>query len=98
MYKEQMDELIDKLVTECDAEFNYVSYIENWQAKFEIELRRKVGEISILNCEVRENMKFLVQLSEKDFNSNSSRSTFICLRRYSRKNQRMDHMNVQLSV
>ncbi len=67
MYKEHMDELMDRLMSSGMAEKNYVSYLESWQGKFEHELRRKVGEIAILNREVRENMKFLVALREKAF-------------------------------
>ncbi|UKS30061.1 hypothetical protein LOZ80_14430 [Paenibacillus sp. HWE-109] len=66
MYKTEMEELISKLVDHGE-EWNYVSYIENWQSRFEFELRRKVGEISVLNREVRENMKFVVSLREKAF-------------------------------
>lgn len=67
MFKEQMDELIDKLVGELETDFNHVKYLENWQLRFEDGLRRKVSEIAILNREVRENMKFLVNLREKAF-------------------------------
>jgi hypothetical protein len=62
-----MDELMDKLVSELDYDFNYVKYLESWQIRFEDGLRRKVGEIAVLNREVRENMKFLVTLREKAF-------------------------------
>lgn len=66
LFKDEMDELINKLM-EHGEEFNYVSYIEKWQYEFEVELRRKVGEITMLNREVRENMKFLTTLREKAF-------------------------------
>lgn len=66
MFDEQMTEMLDKLAAN-GAEFKYQTYIENWQTNFEIELRRKVGEITALNREVRENMKFLVSLREKAF-------------------------------
>jgi hypothetical protein len=66
LFKQEMEELTNKLV-DHQEEWNYVSYIESWQTKFEVELRRKVGEIAILNREVRENMKFIVQLREKAF-------------------------------
>ncbi|MCR8633476.1 hypothetical protein [Paenibacillus radicis (ex Xue et al. 2023)] len=67
MFKENMDEMMDRLLSEGTAELNYVAYIEGWQMKFEVELRRKVLEITTLNREVRENMKFLVALREKAF-------------------------------
>lgn len=66
-FREEMDELTKKLLNETEAEFSYVKYIESWQQKFEIELRRKIAEISVLNREVRENMKFTVTLREKAF-------------------------------
>lgn len=66
MFTEEMQELTGKLM-ERGEDFNYVSYIEKWQYEFEVELRRKVGEITALNREVRENMKFLVSLREKAF-------------------------------
>ena len=66
LFREEMDELINKL-TLGDSDFKYRDYIETWQASFEYELKRKVGEISILNREVRENMKFIVSLREKAF-------------------------------
>jgi hypothetical protein len=66
MFKDSMDDLAKRLL-DNEAEFSYINYIINWQTKFENELRRKVGEIAILNREVRENMKFLAQLREKAF-------------------------------
>lgn len=66
LFREEMDELVNKLM-ENGEECNYVSFIEEWQMKFEIELRRKVTEITTLNREVRENMKFLTTLREKAF-------------------------------
>jgi hypothetical protein len=67
LFKDQIDELMDKFVGKYDPDMKVVNYLENWQQKFEFELRRKVGEIAILNREVRENMKFLVALREKAF-------------------------------
>ncbi|MNW38169.1 hypothetical protein D3C74_152280 [compost metagenome] len=66
LFREEMDELVNKLM-ENGEDFNYVSHIEKWQYEFEVELRRKVGEITMLNREVRENMKFLTTLREKAF-------------------------------
>jgi hypothetical protein len=66
LFRDEMDELINKL-TLADSDFKYRDYIETWQSSFEYELKRKVGEISILNREVRENMKFIVSLREKAF-------------------------------
>ena len=66
LFSDEMDELVNKLLEKGD-EFNFVSFVETWQSNFEIELRRKVGEITTLNREVRENMKFLVSLREKAF-------------------------------
>jgi hypothetical protein len=67
MFSKQMEELVDRLADDAMAEVDYVSYVEGWQLKFEVELRRKVMEITTLNREVRENMKFLVSLREKAF-------------------------------
>jgi hypothetical protein len=66
LFKEQMDALIERLA-DSGEDWNYAAYIEGWQGNFEAELRRKVGEIAILNREVRENMKFIVTLREKAF-------------------------------
>lgn len=66
IFRVEIDALIEKL-QESGEDFNYVTYLEGWQGKFENELRRKVGEIAILNREVRENMKFIVTLREKAF-------------------------------
>jgi len=66
-YDDEMYALTKKLINEVEAEFSYVDYIAIWQQKFEIELRRKVAEITVLNREVRENMKFIVSLREKAF-------------------------------
>jgi hypothetical protein len=46
---------------------NFIEFFKDWQSNFENELRRKVYEIATLNKEVRENMKFTVQLREKAF-------------------------------
>ncbi|MDB5056001.1 MAG: hypothetical protein JWM44_4051 [Bacilli bacterium] len=66
VFRQEMDELIDKL-TLSDSGSQYVKYIEAWQSDFEHELHRKVGELTILNREVRENMKFTAMLREKAF-------------------------------
>lgn len=66
LFRDEMDELVNKLM-ENGEELNYVSFIETWQMQFEVELRRKVNEITVLNREVRENMKFLTTLREKAF-------------------------------
>lgn len=62
-FKEQMDELIDKMRDKG----NDPEYLEKWQSSFEIELKRKVMEITALNRELRENSKFLAELREKAF-------------------------------
>ena len=63
LFSDEMDELVNKLL-EKGNDFNFVTYVETWQSNFEIELRRKVGEITTLDREVRENMKFLVSFEE----------------------------------
>jgi hypothetical protein len=67
LFRDEMDELVNKLMLSDSSDFKYVDYIATWQSSFEIELRRKVAEISVLNREVRENMKFIVSLREKAF-------------------------------
>jgi predicted RNase H-like nuclease (RuvC/YqgF family) len=62
-FKEQMDELVDKLMEQGVD----VKYLERWQTNIEVELRRKVYEITSLNRELRENSKFLAELREKAF-------------------------------
>jgi predicted RNase H-like nuclease (RuvC/YqgF family) len=65
-FKEQMEELVVRLMTRGE-DFKYVSYLERWQTNVEVELRRKVYEITSLNRELRENSKFLAELREKAF-------------------------------
>lgn len=64
-FKEQMDELIEKMSIHDD--FDHVSYLESWQSQLEKELKRKIFEITSLNRELRENSKFLAELREKAF-------------------------------
>ncbi|MEK4030709.1 hypothetical protein MKZ02_19525 [Pseudobacillus sp. FSL P4-0506] len=62
-FKDQMDEVIDKIVEGgADPE-----YLEMWREDFERELKRKVYEITTLNRELRENGKFLADLRERAF-------------------------------
>jgi hypothetical protein len=65
-FKEQMDDLVEKMITSDLVEFNY-EYLEEWRARFENELKRKMYEITSLNRELRENSKFLADLREKAF-------------------------------
>jgi hypothetical protein len=67
LFKDQMDEMMDTFIGGYDPEMNVVTYLENWQAKFEDGLRRKVGEIAVLSREIREYMKQMVSLREKAF-------------------------------
>ncbi|MHA7963538.1 hypothetical protein ACX93W_05275 [Paenibacillus sp. CAU 1782] len=62
-YMDGMYEVIEK----NGADTNFIEFFREWQSNFENELRRKVYEIATLNKEVRENMKFTVQLREKAF-------------------------------
>jgi hypothetical protein len=62
-FKEQMDELVDKQMERGID----VKFLERWQSNIEVELRRKVYEITSLNRELRENSKFLAELREKAF-------------------------------
>lgn len=64
-FKEQMDELTEKL--SAHEEFDHASYLESWQAQVEKEMRRKIFELTSLNRELRENSKFLAELREKAF-------------------------------
>ncbi|MBP1907648.1 hypothetical protein J2Z32_004328 [Paenibacillus turicensis] len=91
LFRDEMDELVNKLMEDGEV-FNYVSFIETWQMQFEIELRRKVNEITVLNREVRENMKFLTTLREKAF---QFKSIFVYSWKSLRKKQQMDLMSVQ---
>lgn len=64
-FEEQMDDLIEKMLT-ADIDFEYDT-LEKWRRNLENELKRKVYEITTLNRELRENMKFLADLREKAF-------------------------------
>lgn len=66
MFNDRIEKLIERL-TENGEEFKYVAYIEKWQHEFEVELRRKIYEITALNRELRENSKFLAELRAKAF-------------------------------
>lgn len=65
-FKEQMDDLTEKMITSDLVDFNY-EYLEEWRDRFETELKRTIYEITSLNRELRENSKFLADLREKAF-------------------------------
>lgn len=63
-FSEQMEELTNRMVEENGED---PDFLMNWSGKLEVELKRKIYEITALNRELRENSKFLAELREKAF-------------------------------